>query len=192
LRGALFGCLQASIDGLVLLAMDSDNWIRLAAASPRPCRAPLESLQRASLALSSRPETGNTVVPPPGNNTVTQTVYHAVPGYDDDVVRTTVPGDGAHEIKGIDGIAVGMSSALDDGGGTQAMPENDETGPKPDRSSRGHRREAGLIGEGGKDDHEGTPTRPSRPGGGRLFDGPRPSSRGDDDSGIEPSPVVAG
>ncbi len=181
-----FGALlQASIDGVVLLAMDSDSWTRLAAASSRPCSAPLERLRRASLELSSRPEIRNPEVPLTGS--------HAVAGYDDDAdgpVRTAVRGDGTHERGAIDGIAAGKS-VPDDGGGAQAPPGVPET----DGASRGDSREAGLIGEEGKDAHEGTPTSPSRIGegeGGRGFlDGLRPSTR-DHDSGIDLSAVVAG
>lgn len=145
--------LQASVDGVVLLAMDSDSWIRLAAASPRPCHAPLDSLRRASLELLSRPETGNPTVPLTGS--------HAVHGYDD--------------------------------GGVQAPSESDEGGHETDGASGGARRVAGLVGEGGKDAHEGTPTSPARRegGGAGFLDGPRPSSH-DYDSGIDSSAVVAG
>ncbi|CAM9782757.1 unnamed protein product, partial [Ectocarpus sp. 13 AM-2016] len=45
---------QAGIDGLVLLAMESDNWAHLSATIPHPsCKAPMEAVKAASLALSS-------------------------------------------------------------------------------------------------------------------------------------------
>lgn len=64
---------QAAIDGLVLLAMKSGEWTRLATRSScSSCDAPLESLRRASLALSSRIliENPNIV---PGDNSASAT-----------------------------------------------------------------------------------------------------------------------
>lgn len=56
---------QAAIDGLVLLAMNSRDWTNLAARSSHPsCDAPLESLRRASLTLSPRFQIENAVLLP--------------------------------------------------------------------------------------------------------------------------------
>ena len=48
------GSAQAGIDGVVLQALEPDNWAHLLARSPHPaCAAPLESIRRASLELLS-------------------------------------------------------------------------------------------------------------------------------------------
>lgn len=49
------GAAKAGIDGLVLLSMESDHWEHLLATIPHPsCKAPLEAVKAASMALSSR------------------------------------------------------------------------------------------------------------------------------------------
>lgn len=82
--------MQAAIDGLVLLAMNSGDWMRLAARSSNPsCDAPFESLRRASLALSSRFQTESTFHLPGA------TSVNAIPGHDDaDRPKKRREGDG--------------------------------------------------------------------------------------------------
>lgn len=63
---------QAAIDGLVLLAMKSGDWTRLAARSSHSSfHAPLESLRRASLALASRTLIENQNIVPADNSAST-------------------------------------------------------------------------------------------------------------------------
>lgn len=101
---------QAGIDGLVLLAMESDSWIHLAESSPsQSCIAPLESIRRAKEALVPLSRTGD-ARPLPGES--------STPEHDEVDVSREI-GKGGHgrdtDVKGITSI----SSAFEESGGAQ-------------------------------------------------------------------------